>query len=79
MTQIGSFVRNADGSYAGTIKTLAINAQARLVPSDPVAASEKSPDLRNMRRYIPSRGLKKWPMRGAAEQSVGNRQIVAAG
>jgi uncharacterized protein (DUF736 family) len=46
MTQIGSFTRSADGSYTGTIKTLAINVQARLVPSDPATASEKAPDLR---------------------------------
>ena len=46
MTQIGSFTRNADGSYTGTIKTLAIDAKARLVPSDPASTSDKAPDLR---------------------------------
>jgi len=34
MTQIGSFTRNADGSYTGSIKTLAFDVKARLVPSD---------------------------------------------
>jgi uncharacterized protein (DUF736 family) len=46
MTQIGAFVRNSDGSYTGTIKTLAFNVQARLTSSDPATASEKAPDLR---------------------------------
>ena len=47
MTQIGSFARNSDGSYTGTIKTLAFNVQARLIPSDPSRANnEKAPDLR---------------------------------
>lgn len=46
MTQIGSFTRNPDGSYTGTIKTLAFDVKARLVPSDPAFASDKSPDLR---------------------------------
>ena len=46
MTQIGTFARNSDGSYTGTIKTLAFNVQARLTPSDPTTASEKAPDLR---------------------------------
>jgi len=31
MTQIGSFTRNPDGSYAGSIKTLAFDVKARLV------------------------------------------------
>ncbi|WP_312009718.1 DUF736 family protein [Bradyrhizobium australafricanum] len=35
MSQIGSFTRSNDGTYTGTIKTLAIDAKARLVPSDP--------------------------------------------
>lgn len=46
MTQIVTFARNSDGSYTGTIKALAFNVQARLTPSDPATASEKSPDLR---------------------------------
>lgn len=46
MTQIGTFTRNSDGSYTGTIKTLAFNVQARLVPSDERTTSEKAPDLR---------------------------------
>lgn len=32
--------------YTGTIKTLAIDAKARLVPSDPASTSDKAPDLR---------------------------------
>ncbi len=46
MTQIGSFTRGADGVFVGTIKTLAIDVKAKLTPSDPATASEKSPDLR---------------------------------
>lgn len=46
MTQIGTFARNSDGSYTGTIKTLAFNVQARLVPSEDRTANEKAPDLR---------------------------------
>ncbi|MEI8703489.1 DUF736 domain-containing protein [Mesorhizobium sp. ISC15] len=46
MTQIGSFTRGADGIYTGTIKTLAFDVKARLVPSDPSTTSEKAPDLR---------------------------------
>jgi uncharacterized protein (DUF736 family) len=43
MSQIGSFTRNNDGTYTGTIKTLAIDG---LIPSDPASASDKAPDLR---------------------------------
>jgi uncharacterized protein (DUF736 family) len=46
MSQIGSFTLSNDGTYTGTIKTLAIDAKARLVPSDPAATSDKAPDLR---------------------------------
>ena len=46
MSQIGSFTLSNDGTYTGTIKTLAIDAKARLVPSDPAAISDKAPDLR---------------------------------
>jgi uncharacterized protein (DUF736 family) len=46
MSQIGSFTRSNDGTYTGTIKTLAIDVKARLVPSDPASTSEKAPDLR---------------------------------
>lgn len=45
MSQIGSFTLSNDGTYTGTIKTLAIDAKARLVPSD-AATSDKAPDLR---------------------------------
>ena len=46
MTQIGSFTRNTDGSYTGSIKTLAFDVKARLVPSKSAASSDKAPDLR---------------------------------
>jgi uncharacterized protein (DUF736 family) len=46
MSQIGSFTRGNDGVYTGTIKTLAIDAKARLIPSDPASTSDKAPDLR---------------------------------
>ena len=42
MSQIGSFTRSNDGVYTGAIKTLAIDAKARLVPSDPAATSDKA-------------------------------------
>jgi uncharacterized protein (DUF736 family) len=45
MAQIGTFTRNEDGSFAGTIRTLNINTKATIKP---VAAkeSERSPDFR---------------------------------
>jgi uncharacterized protein (DUF736 family) len=46
VTQIGSFTRSADGSITGSIKTLAIDAKARLIPTDPSTSSDKAPDLR---------------------------------
>ena len=46
MSQIGSFTLSNDGTYTGTIKTLAIDAKARLVPSEPASTSDKAPDLR---------------------------------
>ena len=46
MSQIGSFTRGNDGTFTGTIKTLAIDAKARLIPSDPASTSDKAPDLR---------------------------------
>ncbi|WP_319799045.1 DUF736 domain-containing protein [Nitrobacter sp.] len=46
MSQIGSFTRSNDGTYTGSIKTLAIDVKARLVPSEPASTSEKAPDLR---------------------------------
>ena len=39
MTQIGSFTRGADDVFAGTIKTLAIDVKARLIPTDPASTS----------------------------------------
>jgi uncharacterized protein (DUF736 family) len=47
MTQIGTFARNDDGSFSGSIVTLAVQAKnVRLLPSDASTASEKAPDLR---------------------------------
>jgi uncharacterized protein (DUF736 family) len=46
MSQIGSFTRSNDGTYTGTIKTLAINAKAHLAPTDPASTNDKAPDLR---------------------------------
>ncbi|MDE5458247.1 DUF736 family protein [Bradyrhizobium sp. CSA112] len=46
MSQIGSFTGSNDGTYTGITKTLAINAKARLVPSEPASTSDKAPDLR---------------------------------
>lgn len=45
MATIGSFTKQADGSYAGSIKTLTINVkQAQLRPND--KTDEKAPDYR---------------------------------
>ena len=46
MSQIGSFTRSNDGTYTGTIKTLAIDAKARLVAGGGGIAGDKAPDLR---------------------------------
>jgi uncharacterized protein (DUF736 family) len=45
MAQIGTFTRGEDGVFAGTIKTLAFNVKARLVPAD-ASTNDKAPDLR---------------------------------
>lgn len=47
MAQIGSFTRSDDGVFAGSIKTLALNVKARLVPAEP-STNDKAPDLRVM-------------------------------
>lgn len=44
MAQIGTFTRNDDGSFTGTIKTLTLNIKARFVPA--AKDSDKAPDLR---------------------------------
>ncbi|MGQ9370692.1 DUF736 domain-containing protein [Azospirillum sp. ST 5-10] len=44
MAQIGTFTRNDDGSFAGTIRTLTLNIKARFVPAG--RDGEKAPDLR---------------------------------
>jgi uncharacterized protein (DUF736 family) len=45
MAQIGNFKRGEDGSYVGTIRTLALNAKARIMPAES-SQNEKAPDLR---------------------------------
>ena len=45
MAQIGSFTRDEDGSYTGTIRTLSLNIKVRFVPAEP-SQNEKAPDLR---------------------------------
>ena len=45
MAQIGSFTRDEDGSYTGTIRTLSLNIKVRFVPAQP-SQNEKAPDLR---------------------------------
>lgn len=45
MAQIGTFTRDEDGSYIGTIKTLSLNIKARFVPAE-VSQSDKAPELR---------------------------------
>lgn len=45
MATIGTFTRQADGSYAGAIKTLSLNVrQAQLRPND--KSDERAPDFR---------------------------------
>lgn len=46
MTMIGSFVRNSDDSYVGTVKTLALDLQLRFVPLNPAPANDKAPSHR---------------------------------
>ena len=45
MAQIGNFKRGEDGSYTGTIRTLALNAKARIMPAES-SQNDKTPDLR---------------------------------
>jgi uncharacterized protein (DUF736 family) len=47
MAQIGTFTRDADGSYTGTIKTVSLNIKARFLPAEPTK-NDKSPNLRVM-------------------------------
>ncbi|HEY8616074.1 DUF736 domain-containing protein [Phenylobacterium sp.] len=45
MATIGTFTKNVDGSYAGTIKTLSLNVkQAQFRPNE--KTDEKAPDFR---------------------------------
>ena len=45
MAQIGTFTRDEDGSYTGTIRTLSLNIKVRFIPAEP-SQNEKAPDLR---------------------------------
>ena len=45
MAQIGTFTRDEDGSFTGTIKTLSFNIKARIVPAE-ASQNEKAPDMR---------------------------------
>ena len=45
MATIGTFTRNDDGIFQGSIKTLSLNTKVRFVPA-PASDSEKAPDLR---------------------------------
>ena len=44
MAQIGAFIRNEDGSFSGTIRTLNINTKATIKPA--AKDNERSPDYR---------------------------------
>ena len=44
MAQIGTFTRDENGAYAGTIKTLILNVKATIKPCD--RDSDKAPDYR---------------------------------
>ena len=43
MAQIGTFTRDEDGSYTGTIRTLSLNIKVRFVPAEP-SQNEKAPE-----------------------------------
>jgi len=45
MATIGTFTRNEDGIFQGSIKTLSLNTKVRFVPA-PASDSVKAPDLR---------------------------------
>ncbi|WP_237480291.1 DUF736 domain-containing protein [Lichenibacterium dinghuense] len=45
MATIGTFTRNQDGTFQGSIRTLTLNTKVRFVPTG-VAESDKAPDLR---------------------------------
>ena len=45
MAQIGTFTRDEDGSFTGTIKTLSLNIKARFIPAQS-SQNEKAPGLR---------------------------------
>src|SRR6185295_7554890 len=45
MAQIGTFTRDEDGSYTGTIRTLSLNIKVRFIPAEP-SQNEKAPDVR---------------------------------
>ena len=45
MATIGTFTRNQDGTFQGSIRTLSLNTKVRFVPS-PSTDSDKAPDLR---------------------------------
>ena len=45
MAQIGTFTRDEDGSYTGTIRTLSLDIKVRFVPTEP-SQNDKAPDLR---------------------------------
>ena len=45
MATIGTFTRNQDGTFQGSIRTLTLNTKVSFVPTG-VAESDKAPDLR---------------------------------
>jgi uncharacterized protein (DUF736 family) len=45
MATIGSFTKGDSGSYVGTVRTLTVNAKARIAP-DGEKATDKAPDFR---------------------------------
>jgi len=45
MATIGTFTKGDNGSYAGTLRTLAVNAKARITP-DTEKAKDTAPDFR---------------------------------
>jgi hypothetical protein len=50
MAQIGTFTRDEDGSYTGTIRTLSLDIKVRFVPTEP-SQNDKAPDLRVLAWY----------------------------
>ena len=59
MAQIGTFTRDEDGSYTGTIGTLSLDIKVRFVPTEP-SQNDKAPDLRVLAGNVEIGAAWKW-------------------